>query len=301
MTSEDFKGIKNVALKLFTSILLLFYIFSCSPGSETLFEGDSIYHHITITQNNKERCMLFGRYRERRETCIDLKENDSSIFEYTEMMFVGFLFNHKTEKVVLFGLGGGFIPLVFRKHLPEVKLTVVEIDPLVHRLAKKYFDFQTSSTVNLIISDGRQYLKKIGNDQFDQIWIDVFNSDYIPSHMTTKEFLILAKSRLTGNGVIIQNVHSNNQLYDFQISTFQAVFKNVYILKGKRSTNAIIVASDNSTYENALQNNNSLENYKIGKINLNEQFFKINNIALISNEKILTDDFSPSNLLLHKK
>ncbi|MBU1149454.1 MAG: hypothetical protein KJ800_00705, partial [Proteobacteria bacterium] len=54
-----------------------------APGEDqTLYEGDSIYHHITIRQDGTERCMIFGRQRDLRQTCIDLAKPDESIFEY---------------------------------------------------------------------------------------------------------------------------------------------------------------------------------------------------------------------------
>src|SRR5574340_110714 len=131
-----------------------------SSGESVLFEGDSIYNHITVREDDSERCMIFGRHADNRETCIDLKEPDQSVFEYTAMMFVGFLFRAETRNVCLIGLGGGYIPTVFRMHLPYVKLHTIEIDPLVQQLAVKYFKFAVPGNQRLTIADGRQYLRR---------------------------------------------------------------------------------------------------------------------------------------------
>jgi|WetSurMetagenome_2_1015567.scaffolds.fasta_scaffold30307_3 spermidine synthase len=266
---------------------------------EILFEGDSIYHHITIRQTSEERCMLFGRYRDHRETCIDLKEADLPVFEYTEMMFAGFLLQPEIKEVLLIGLGGGYIPNMFSKYLPDVKLHVVEIDPFVYKLAKQYFQFKTSSTVTLEISDGRIFLKR-SKLLFDQIWVDAFNSDYVPQHMTTKEFLLLAKSKLNNPGLLVQNVHNDNKLYDAQILTFRSVFKYVYILKGEKSGNSIIIATDNSQFDDLINNPKKPVINKIGKIDLLEQVKKYDNNPIIQKTKILTDDYAPANLLLQQ-
>ena len=184
---------------IFLTSLHLFAATTAGAAADdrTLYEGDSIYHHITIRQEGGERCMIFGRQRDLRQTCIDLAKPDASIFEYTSMMFAGFLFRPDAKKVCLIGLGGGYIPTVFRMHLPQVRLRTVEVDPLVEKLAKQYFRFAIPSGQTLSIDDGRQFLKK-GSDRYDQIWLDAFNSDYIPAHMTTKEFLQLVRSRLNG-------------------------------------------------------------------------------------------------------
>jgi hypothetical protein len=85
------------------------------------------------------------------------------------------------------------------------------------------------------------------------------------------------------------------------VQTFQHVFQYVYVLKGTRSTNSIIVASDYSTYSIASNNLKRLQNVRVGQINISDQFKKIIGTLEITDGEILTDDFSPANLLLHEK
>jgi spermidine synthase len=272
-----------------------------ATDDRTLYEGDSIYHHITIRQEGGERCMIFGRQRDLRQTCIDLAKPDASVFEYTSMMFAGFLFRPDAKKVCLIGLGGGYIPTVFRMHLPQVQLRTVEVDPLVEKLAKQYFRFAAPSGQTLSIDDGRQFLKK-SKERYDQIWLDAFNSDYIPAHMTTKEFLQLAKLRLNEGGIVIQNVFGDNKLYDAQIATFQAVFARVFVFEGQKTGSCIIVASDKPACEPAtLRREAEKWGGKIGRIDLITEAGKCRVAPVRKNAPILTDDFNPANLLLMQK
>jgi spermidine synthase len=266
-----------------------------------LYEGDSIYHHITIRQDGRERCMIFGRQRDLRQTCIDLEKPDASVFEYTSMMFAGFLFRPDAKKVCLIGLGGGYIPTVFRRHLPQVRLRTVEVDPFVEKLAKQYFAFTLPAGQTLSIDDGRQFLKK-SKERYDQIWLDAFNSDYIPAHMTTKEFLQLAQSRLNEGGIVIQNLFCGNNLYDAQIATFHAVFKRVFVFEGQKSGSCIIVASDRPAFEPA-EFRKQAEKWggKIGSVDLIAEAGKCRVAPVLKNAPILTDDFNPANLLLMQK
>jgi len=262
----------------------------------TLYEGDSIYHHITIRQEGGERCMIFGRQRDLRQTCIDLAKPDASVFEYSSMMFAGFLFRPDAKKVCLIGLGGGYIPTVFRMHLPQVQLRIVEVDPHVEKLAKQYFRFVVPAGQTLAIDDGRQFLKR-SPERYDQIWLDAFNSDYIPAHMTTKEFLQLAKSRLNEGGIVIQNLFGGNSLYDAQIATFQTVFARVFVFEGQKSGSCIIVASDRPACEPAaLQKQAEKAGGKIGRIDLIAEAGKCRVAPVRKNAPILTDDFNPANL-----
>jgi spermidine synthase len=272
-----------------------------AADEQTLFEGDSIYHHIAIRQIGMERCMIFGRQRDLRQTCIDLDKPDTSVFEYTSMMFAGFLFRSDAKNICLIGLGGGYIPMVFRMHLPQVRLQTVEVDPLVEKLAKQYFGFSVPAGQTLSIDDGRQFLKR-SRELYDQIWLDAFNSDYIPAHMTTKEFLTLAKSRLTKGGIVVQNLFCGNLLYDAQIKTFQAVFAKVFVFEGGRSGSCIIVASDHPAVEPAgLRKQAEHLGGRIGRIDLLAEVGKCKASPVVKKAPILTDDYNPANLLLMQK
>jgi spermidine synthase len=285
--------------------LVCLYLLPAPPAQaaadEPLYEGDSIYHHITIIQSGGERCMIFGRKRDLRQTCIDLARPDTSIFEYTAMMFAGFLFRPDAKKVCLIGLGGGYVPTVFRMHLPQVRLQTVEVDPHVEKLAKQYFSFAVPPGQTLAIDDGRQFLKK-SRERYDQIWLDAFNSDYIPAHMTTKEFLKLVRSRLNEGGIVVQNVFGGNNLYDAQIATFRSVFAKVFVFEGQKSGSVIIVASDRPACEPAgLRKQAEKWGGKIGRIDLIAEAGKCNIAPVPKDAPILTDDYNPANLLLMQK
>jgi spermidine synthase len=285
----------RVVALIFLTALHLFAATTATAATDdrTLYEGDSIYHHITIRQQGGERCMIFGRQRDLRQTCIDLAKPDASFFEYTSMMFAGFLFRPDAKKVCLIGLGGGYIPTVFRMHLPQVRLRTVEV--------KQYFQFTLPSGQTLSIDDGRQFLKK-SPERYDQIWLDAFNSDYIPAHMTTKEFLQLVQSRLNEGGIVIQNLFGGNSLYDAQIATFQAVFARVFVFEGQKSGSCIIVASDRPACEPAaLREQAEKSGGKIGRIDLIAEAGKCRVAPVRENAPILTDDFNPANLLLMQK
>ncbi|MDD5100921.1 MAG: fused MFS/spermidine synthase [Syntrophales bacterium] len=291
----------SMAGLIFLACLMAATPAAAAANDQTLYEGDSIYHHITIREDGGERCMIFGRQRDLRQTCIDLAKPDASVFEYSAMMFAGFLFRPDAKKVCLIGLGGGYIPTVFRMHLPKVRLQTVEVDPHVDKLARKYFTFAVPANQALAIDDGRQFLKK-SRERYDQIWLDAFNSDYIPAHMTTKEFLQLAKSRLNDGGIVIQNLFCDNKLYDAQIATFQAVFAKVFVFEGQRSGSCIIVASDRPACEPAeLRKQAEKRGGKIGRIDLLAESGKCRVSLILKNAPILTDDFNPANLLLMQK
>jgi hypothetical protein len=151
----------------------------------------------------------------------------------------------------------------------------------------------------LSVTDGRQYLRR-NSGTFDQIWIDAFNSDYIPAHMTTREFFELCRSRLTRYGIVVQNVHNSNQLFDAQVTTFRSVFRYVYVFEGTHSSNSIIVAAREPLHTPPRFCGEHCR-IGIGPIDLVRESRKYNPTPAIRKERILTDDFNPANLLLNRK
>ena len=266
-----------------------------------VFEGDSAYTHVIVRQVGDERCLLSGAKTQKRETCMDMRNPEVSVLEYTAQMFVGFLFKPDTKKAALIGLGGGYIPLVFRKSLPGVRLDVVEIDPLVDKTARKYFGFQETDNIRVTIDDGRRFIKKTA-ETYDQIWLDAFNQDYVPAHMTTREFLELTKKKLAPDGVVVSNIHNTNQLFDAQVATFRAAFKYVYLFVGVKSGNYIVVASDQFK---AIPDNFKAQvahfGGRIGTVDLAAEAAKVDPNVEVRPAKILTDDYSPANLLNQRK
>lgn len=98
------------------------------------------------------------------------------------------------------GLGIGTSPTAFWKH--GINTTVVELDPAVTRMARKYFGLPNEVVVYdedaLIFVARESRLKK----RYDIIVHDVFTGGAEPVSLFTAEFLSTLKSLLTSNGSI---------------------------------------------------------------------------------------------------
>lgn len=84
-----------------------------------------------------------------------------------------------------------------------VDTTVVEIDPVVHEFASKYFQLPSNHTP--VIADAVTYTTDLVNkttDQFDYIVHDVFTGGAEPIALFTLEFLQNLEALLKPNGVI---------------------------------------------------------------------------------------------------
>ncbi|KAI7786110.1 spermine spermidine synthase [Diaporthe eres] len=107
-------------------------------------------------------------------------------------------------KALVIGLGIGTTPAALVAH--GVDTTVVEIDPVVHEFASKYFQLPSNHTP--VIADAVTYTADLVNkttDQFDYIVHDVFTGGAEPIALFTLEFLQNLEALLKPNGVIAIN------------------------------------------------------------------------------------------------
>lgn len=109
------------------------------------------------------------------------------------------------------GLGAGIVGCYTG---PAQSTTFFEIDPLVKRIANRYFSFlsQCLGTKNVVLGDARLTLGDAAQHSFDVIVLDAFSSDTIPVHLLTKEAFRLYREKLTSDGLIL--VHLSNNYLD---------------------------------------------------------------------------------------
>ncbi|KAF9876023.1 spermine spermidine synthase [Colletotrichum karsti] len=107
-------------------------------------------------------------------------------------------------KALNIGLGIGTTPGALITH--GIDTTIVEIDPVVHEFASKYFDLPSNHTP--VIADAVSYTAKLADDpsaRYDYIVHDVFTGGAEPVPLFTLEFLQGLNSLLKPDGVIAIN------------------------------------------------------------------------------------------------
>ena len=124
------------------------------------------------------------------------------IYEYAYLMEALPLRVRPDAQTALFvGLGPGAV--VTRMQARGVRADVVDIDPVVVRMAERHFGFRPQRPP--IIADGRSFLRN-GTDRYDLILMDVFNGDITPSHLLSKEAIAEIDQRLAPDGVFAMNL-----------------------------------------------------------------------------------------------
>jgi len=215
--------------------------------AEILFEDYSAYHHILVEDVDGERRLRFDN---EIQSTMSLADPYAGGFEYTEFFHVPMMFDPTIRTVLFIGLGGGTGPKAFFRDYPQVQVDVAEIDPMVLRVARRYFDVPRHARLDVTIADGRVHLRR-SKKRFGAIIVDAYASSpygpYLPYQLVTVEFFRLAWSRLVNGGCVVYNVVGVcNGKYDDLVravyATLQTTFQTVYAFQAKTSLNTVFVA-----------------------------------------------------------
>ena len=231
---------------------------------------------------------------------------DKLVFNYTKLTFASLLVTENPKNVLIIGLGGGTLSNVIHELYPAAKIHNVEIDPAVLSVARDYFSFIENDKVTSSVQDGRIFIKRaaIKKKKYDWIILDAFNGDYIPEHLLTKEFFEEVKGVLADGGVVAANTFSSSKLYEHESATYHSVFGDFINVSRANRSNRIILAGFKAMPTKAQLN----ERVKALGPKLKKYDVDINAISNYmqytqdeqdwpKNTKILTDQYSPANLL----
>jgi spermidine synthase len=193
-------------------------------------------------------------------------------------------------------LGGGAYS--YPKNFIETNKTgfmdVVEIDPGLTDLARKYFALKENPRLGLINEDARVYLNK-SDKKYDVIFVDVFTATLsIPFHVITKETIEKEFRLLNDDGAVLINVISaiegnKSKYFRAFLATYRKVFPHVYVFpinvpeNGNIVQNIMVVALKTPTAIPFISSNAEIQSY------LSHLWTK----EIPQDTGIFTDDFAP--------
>lgn len=208
-----------------------------------LYEGESPFSHIIVTENDRGlRTLLFDRSGVR-QSVVKLGDPDHIELAYARSILVALAVCERPERMLVVGLGGGTLPSLLHQHYPQAAIDVVDIDPGVVEVAGRFFGFHTDQRLRVHVCDGRQFIEE-ARQPYDIIFLDAFGSSSIPRHLTTREFLEAVRNALRPTGVVAANIWGPgaNSLYHSMIRTYQEAFGSLLVLRVPASTNEILLA-----------------------------------------------------------
>ena len=274
------------------------------PGQRVLHTERSLYRNILVYEEAGVRCMRFGRLSGSRQTCMTMAEPERMVFDYTKMILGALYLNPEPARILVIGLGGGTLPTALAQLLPRASIDAVEIDPAVTRVARAFFGYTPTQRSRVFEEDGRVFVKRAARrgEHYDLVILDAFDHDYIPEHLLTREFLAEVRQLLPEGGVLAANTFSGGGLYNHESATYASVFGTFLSVE---RTNRVILARigglpDAATLvRNARALEPSLRRYGV----MSDELLPLMQPArqAPAGSRVLTDQYSPSNLLNSKR
>ena len=232
---------------------------------------------------------------------------------YSQMMMAVLGLHPDPQQGLILGNGGGSLAKWLQKYWPKLEMDVVEMDPSVVKAAEEFFEYTPGNGHQVYVQDARVFLRHT-EKQYDIVWVDVFARHQIPFHLTTQEFFSELRTRLSPKGVIAINLASSGSELDRRraeavVTTMKTSFPYVesfsipgpsWLRTKKGSTNVIFFASSNPLN----MHSPDFVNATIGLLNQGKMPHEVFTFLTSAESPqwqpglILTDDFSPFNILL---
>ncbi|HEY7678217.1 MAG TPA: fused MFS/spermidine synthase [Candidatus Methylomirabilis sp.] len=277
-----------------------------------LFETDSFYHHIKVSDEGDSRVMDFDNLRQ-----SGMFKDDPALLKliYSHYMSLAFAFRPDPTDAAVVGLGGGSLPKAYHKAFPNLRIDAVEIDPEVLRAAAAYFALQQDPRLQVHVQDGRLFFLKTDR-RYDLVFLDAYNSDTVPFHLVTREFYREVKTRLKPDGVVAANLISGvvgdrSKLFRSIYKTLSESFAEVYVFPVRwfgdeipaGVINVILVATDarpRLTSDEIARRAALLGTKILSPTELREKALHLlRDPVPVADVPVLTDDYAPVDQLIN--
>ncbi|REJ78820.1 MAG: methyltransferase domain-containing protein [Acidobacteria bacterium] len=209
-------------------------------GTLGVYETDTRYSKVKIVDTVKRangrkiRAMSIDPYIYQSSMYLDDGEPASSYHRYYHLINA---FKPDFSNVLMIGGAGYSFPKQYLKRYPGKKIDVVEIDPGMTSLARKYFRLKDEAAMTIIHEDGRVFLNEAPSKSYDAVLIDAFSTMFsIPQQLTTIEAVREISRVLKPHGVVILNIGTAIKgdaamFLGAEIATYEAVFNEVRVYK----------------------------------------------------------------------
>lgn len=173
---------------------------------------------IEVIEDDDTRALSFDSHLT--QSRMLLEDPDLLVLRYTRRMMASLLFLqapvlNQPFRVLMIGLGGGSLVKFLLRGFDHCRMDVVENDPLLPGLARRFFYLPDDPRLTVIIGEGGQYLACMPEGQsYDLILLDAFDQSGMARDVYSDPVLLQASARLTPQGVLALNlIRSDTQWF----------------------------------------------------------------------------------------
>jgi spermidine synthase len=143
---------------------------------------------------------------------------------YTRSMMGFLLFQPAVRRALLVGLGGGSLVKFMYHHMPETACEVVEVNPDVVSIARRFFQVPApDERLEIRVGDGGEFVARAGQ-AFDVILVDGYDGDSLVEELSSSTFFVNCLSRLNPGGMLVVNLWGSDRKFDEYLVRIEDAF-----------------------------------------------------------------------------
>ncbi|TKB48332.1 spermidine synthase [Ferrimonas sediminicola] len=168
----------------------------------TLFDGSDEWGQVRVIERGPHRILSFGPADE--QSRILTKQPWLLQHDYTRAMLLSLLFCQPKRALVL-GVGGGCLISALANAVKGIKITGVELRPLVTEMALTHFRLPRSKRIELVHQEGAAFLAEGNHKRVDLLFADLYGADSVDEVQLRESFIDNAAALLKDDGMLVLN------------------------------------------------------------------------------------------------
>ena len=186
--------------------------------SRSLAEAGAVY----VTEKSGVRSLHVGS--DTIQSSMRLARPNDLELAYTRSMMGFLLFQPAPRRVLMVGLGGGSLAKFVYHRLPEATAEVLEINPDVVAIARRYFQVPAGDDrLTVRVCDGAEFIEREG-PAYDAILLDGYDDDTQPEALSSRQFYLSCRRRLGPGGVMVVNLWGSDRRFDEYVKRIESAF-----------------------------------------------------------------------------
>ena len=148
---------------------------------------------------------------------------DELVFSYTRAMMGFLLFQKAPKHLLMVGLGGGSIVKFCYRHLPNTRITVLELDADVIALRDQFWIPPDDARLRVIHADAAVFMEAAAQE-IDVLLLDGFGAEGLPPELCSAHFYAACRRALNPHGVLVANIIDRDVQLPFCMQYLHAEF-----------------------------------------------------------------------------
>jgi len=186
--------------------------------------------------------------------------------DYTRTMMGFLMFDSHPVNIAMIGLGGGSLLKFCYRHLPDTRLTVVEINPRVIALRHEFEVPEDAARIAIVCADGADFVRDTSlgaSPRYDVLLVDGFDSQGQAPSLCSQRFYDDCFQALSAEGIMVVNLHHDHPDHAVFTGRIRLAFDgNLLEVASKEKSNSILFARKGRRISvNELRQNDPLENF----------------------------------------